>query len=87
MDREKVVDKSDEILTHIIDIKTQIAVNQTQIQDVKESLKDCPVWEIERRVTKIESDSGWVSRITGVIGGIFGALGVIVTEWFLHKGK
>lgn len=63
---------SEEILTHIIDIKTTLASHTERLDHVKEDIaeikKGCP---IERdRIDKLEKKSSWNAGALWVFGGL-----------------
>ena len=83
----KVTDRIDDIMTHIIDIKTQVAVNQQQLIDINKNISACPVSEIDKRLQTIEDNSRWYKRIYTAVAGAVGALVVVIFEWALHRSK
>jgi len=80
-----------ELLTHIIDIKETLGGHTEAIDNMKESIDahnaECPVWEIETRVTKLETDKRWYSKIVAFVGGVAGAGFILFGEWFLGRHK
>ncbi len=80
-----------ELLTHIIDIKETLGGHTEAIKgiqnEVSELRAECPVWEVQTRVDKLETDQKWYRKITGVVGGFIGAITVVIVEFFIHRSK
>ena len=78
-----------ELLTHIIDIKETLGGHTEAIDNMKESIDEhnaqCPVWEIETRVTKLETDKRWYSKIVAIVGGFIGGVSMVAIDFFLNR--
>jgi len=77
------------ILETLMDIKSQQGKHTEAIKNVQNELSelraDCPVWEVEGRVQRLETDKKWYQKIVAIVGGVIGGVLMVAIEWLLNR--